>query len=276
MSEFATQTMKDLKGYLYPEQIEKIIAAAPSGRDRLLLQVMYRCGRRVSEVLAMRKDDILWDEGKIIFNILKRKRPTKEMKPVDGETMELLRQYVSGNAGAGQEWLRKGLEPGDDGRLFPVSRQYVFKMLRNTGKSVGIERVGKKGLHPHHFRHSFAVYEVKNNIRTADDLRKLQMYMGHANLSTTAHYLQFSPDELRDLVSGSSWNRKKQAQPPEQMTQQTPPAPVAPVQPIQTQPAPQSPQPANTVAPEQALQKPEAVAAKKPPENPAAESPQNG
>jgi integrase/recombinase XerD len=214
MSEFATQTMKDLKGYLNPDQIEKLIAAAPNGRDRLLLQVMYRCGRRVSEVLAMRKDDILWDEEKIIFNILKRKRPTKEMKPVDSETMELLRKYVSGggtaaNGSPGGEWLRKGMEPGEDGRLFPVSRQYVFKMLRNTGKSVGIERVGKKGLHPHHFRHSFAVYEVKNKIRTADDLRKLQMYMGHANLSTTAHYLQFSPDELRDLVDGSSWNRKK-------------------------------------------------------------------
>jgi integrase/recombinase XerD len=269
MSEFATQTMKDLKGYLNPDQVEKLIAAAPSGRDRLLLQIMYRCGRRVSEVLAMRKGDILWDEGKIIFNILKRKRPTKEMKPVDSETMELLKKYVSGGGtvapgNPGGEWLRKGMESDEDGRLFPVSRQYVFKMLRNTGKSVGIERVGKKGLHPHHFRHSFAVYEVKNNIRTADDLRKLQMYMGHANLSTTAHYLQFSPDELRDLVDGSSWNRKKpqvmQAQAQPQAAQQIP-QPPAPSQTANQQasaPAPVQPPAATPV------QQAEAVAAKKP------------
>jgi integrase/recombinase XerD len=265
--------MKDLKGYLNPDQVEKLIAAAPSGRDRLLLQVMYRCGRRVSEVLAMRKEDILWDEGKIIFNILKRKRPTKEMKPVDSETMDLLKKYVSGGGtvtpgSPNGEWLRKGMEPGEDGRLFPVSRQYVFKMLRNTGKSVGIERVGKKGLHPHHFRHSFAVYEVKNNIRTADDLRKLQMYMGHANLSTTAHYLQFSPDELRDLVDGSSWNRKKQVQPP---SQQSTPSPN-PQQQVSPEPVQQIQQPVQSVVsqPLPAASQPAEAAAQKKPETPAA------
>ncbi|MEM7815839.1 MAG: tyrosine-type recombinase/integrase [Candidatus Aenigmatarchaeota archaeon] len=201
MPEFASMTMKDLKGYLTEEQVNRIISKAKNPRDRLILQIMYRCGRRVSEVLMITKEDILWDENKIIFNILKRKRPLKEMKPVDVETMELLRKYVSSVPIKG---LRKNMN-GE--RLFPVSRQYVFKMLRKLGKEAGIEFVGKKRLHPHHLRHSFAVHQVRTKVKTAEDLRKLQMYMSHANIATTSHYLQFSPDELRDLVD--VWSEKK-------------------------------------------------------------------
>lgn len=202
MADFASQTMKDFKGYLKVEEVEKLISSTTNLRDRLILQMMYRCGRRVSEVLALTRDDILWDDNKIIFNILKRKRPTKELKPVDSGTMELLREYVFGSPNMA------GLKKRMDGELlFPITRQYVFKMIRKVGERVGITHVGKKRLHPHHLRHSFAVHQVRSNIKTAEDLRKLQMYMGHANLSTTAHYLQFSPDELRDVVDGM-WGKK--------------------------------------------------------------------
>ena len=194
-------TMKDLKGYLTEEQVMRLIGATTNMRDRLILQVMYRCGRRVSEVLMMVKDDVLWDENKIIFNILKRRHPIKEMKPVDSETMALLGEYVDRPVAAG---LKKNMT-GET--LFPVSRQYVFKLIRKLGVQVGIERVGKKRLHPHHLRHSFAVHQVRTNVKTAEDLRKLQMYMSHANISTTSHYLQFSPDELRSLVS--PWDAHK-------------------------------------------------------------------
>ncbi len=201
MTDFASQTMKDLKGYLPEEKVNLLLDAATNLRDRLILQIMYRCGRRVSEVLAMRVDDIIWEENKIIFNILKRKRPVKELKPVDEGTMRLLRAYVDGEVTL--KGVRKGIE---NGFLFPVTRQCVFKLVRKLGKQVGIEYVGIKKLHPHHLRHSFAVHQVKTRVKTAEDLRRLQMYMAHANMATTSHYLQFSPDELRDLVSG--WDKK--------------------------------------------------------------------
>lgn len=201
MAEFASQTMEDLKGYLPEEKVNLLLDAATNLRDRLILQIMYRCGRRVSEVLLLTKDDIIWEENKIIFTILKRKRPIKELKPVDTGTMRLLRIYVDG------EVEMKGVRKAIQGeRLFPITRQYVFKLVRKLGKQVGIEKVGKKKLHPHHLRHSFAVHQVKTNVKTAEDLRRLQMYMSHANIATTSHYLQFSPDELRDLVS--TWDRK--------------------------------------------------------------------
>jgi len=205
MAEFASQTMKDLKGYLTEKQVNKLINATTNLRDRLILQIMYRCGRRVSEVLLLKRDDILWKENKIIFTILKRKRPVKEMKPVDRETMQLLKRYVDGGC-LGPEYRKLKKKMVDD-RLFPVTRQYVFKLMRNLGKKVGIKYVGTKKLHPHHLRHSFAVHQVRTNVKTAEDLRKLQMYMAHANISTTSHYLQFSPDELRSLVD--VWDRGK-------------------------------------------------------------------
>lgn len=194
--------MKDLKGYLSEDKVNLILEAASNIRDRLILQLMYRCGRRVSEVLALTKGDIIWEENKIIFTILKRKRPVKELKPVDGGTMRLLKAYVGGEIEL--KGVRKGM--GAE-KLFPITRQYVFKLIRKLGKQTGIEYVGLKKIHPHHLRHSFAVHQVRSNVKTAEDLRKLQMYMAHANLATTAHYLQFSPDELRDLVS--TWDKKK-------------------------------------------------------------------
>ncbi|NIO22975.1 MAG: tyrosine-type recombinase/integrase [Candidatus Aenigmarchaeota archaeon] len=202
MVEFASQTMKDLKGYLPEEKVNLLLEATTNLRDRLILQIMYRCGRRVSEVLALTVDDIIWEENKIIFTILKRKKPIKELKPVDSGTMRLLRAYVDGEVTL--KGVRKGIK---EGKLFPVTRQYVFKLIRKLGKQVGIERVGLKKLHPHHLRHSFAVHQVRTNVKTAEDLRKLQMYMSHANIATTSHYLQFSPDELRELVS--TWDKKE-------------------------------------------------------------------
>ncbi len=203
MADFASVTMKDPRGYLKVEQVEKLLDAVPNLRDRLILQLMYRCGRRVSEVLLLRKEDILWDDKRIIFTILKRKKPVKELKPVDEGTLKLLDLYVNDNVSL--RGIRKKMAGNV---LFPVTRQYVFKMIRKVGEKAGITMVGTKKLHPHHLRHSFAVHQVRNNIKTADDLRKLQMYMGHANISTTAHYLQFSPEELRDVVDGM-WGKEK-------------------------------------------------------------------
>lgn len=204
MSEFASDTMSDKRGYLTEEQVKLLIGAAKNPRDRLLLQMIYRCGRRVSEVLMLKEGDIIWNDRKIIFNILKRKRPVKELKPVDEETFRLLEEYMKIRHDI--PGLRK---QSKNDRLFPISRQYVFKLIRKLGAGVGITKVGRKGLHPHHLRHSFAVHQVRNNVKTTEDLRKLQMYMGHANINTTAHYLQYSPDELRNIVD-DMWGEKKE------------------------------------------------------------------
>ena len=203
MAGFSSQTMSDPKGYLSEDQVNKLLDATENLRDRLLLQIMYRCGRRVSEVLLLKKEDILWDDRMIIFTILKRKRPIKELKPIDEGTMRLLDLYVNDNIE--MRGLRKKMS-GDI--LFPVTRQYVFKLIRKLGDKAGITRVGKTKIHPHHLRHSFAVHMVRTSVESTEDLSKLQRYMGHANISTTAHYLQFSPSEQRSIID-TAWGKKK-------------------------------------------------------------------
>lgn len=203
MADFASATMDDPRGYMSEEQVQRLIEATKNIRDRLLLQMLYRCGRRVSEVLMVKEEDIIWEDRKIVFSILKRKRPVQEPKPVDPDTFDLLREYMKVRHNI--PGLRKQCT---DNRLFPVSRQYVFKLVRKLGKEIGVPRVGRTGIHPHHLRHSFAVHQVRRNIKNPDQLRKLQMYMGHVNINTTSHYLKYSTDELREIVDGM-WGPKK-------------------------------------------------------------------
>lgn len=204
MAGFSSETMSDKKGYLTEDQVNKLLDATENLRDTLLLQLMYRCGRRVSEVLLLEKDDILWEDKKIIFTILKRKRPVKELKAVDEGTMKLLDLYVNDNIE--MRGIRKKMT---DDRLFPITRQYVFKLVRKLGEKTGITKVGIKQIHPHHLRHSFAVHAVRTTIKSMEDLSNLQRYMGHANVTTTAHYLQFSADDQRNLIDGM-WGKKKE------------------------------------------------------------------
>ncbi len=86
-------------------------------------------------------------------------------------------------------------------KIFPITRQRVYQIVKKLGKITGIERVGKKPIHPHIFRHSFAVNLVKNGL----DVRKLQMLLGHSRLSASAFYLQFSQkdvsEELQEIWS---------------------------------------------------------------------------
>jgi len=65
--------------------------------------------------------------------------------------------------------------------------------------AAGIPKVGTKKIHPHHFRHSHCVAWVRAN-PTIEGLRKLQQRVGHASITTTAHYLQFAFEEQREEV----------------------------------------------------------------------------
>ena len=64
-----------------------------------------------------------------------------------------------------------------------------------AGKDAGIEYVGDKRIHPHHFRHSYSIYMVDRI-----SIRKLQELLGHSDINTTAHYLQYSEKDIGDDV----------------------------------------------------------------------------
>jgi integrase/recombinase XerD len=177
--------MSDLKGYLEPEQVKRIIECATNLRDKALLQLMWATGARVSEILSLKVSDLIWDENIVIIPTLKKGASPERRVSVNPKTMQLLSEYIQNYR------LKK------NDTLFPITRQRVFQIVREAGKRAGIDKVGEKPLHPHHLRHSHAVAWIRRD-NTMEGLRKLQQRLGHTSISTTAFYLQFAPTSERD------------------------------------------------------------------------------
>ncbi|MBA7652335.1 Tyrosine recombinase XerD [subsurface metagenome] len=186
--------IKDLKAYLSPEQVEKLISVAPNLRDALLVRIPWRTGIRVSELIGIRIQDIDFDNRAIVIKVQKmRKKDGKTIErrrviPIDQGTLALVREYLS--------WRQRFPYQGD--LLFPITRQRVDQIFWRLGRRAGITRVGDPTisqhtkLHPHHLRHSFAIHCVKRGMT----IERLQKILGHSSPTTTSVYLQYS---LRDL-----------------------------------------------------------------------------
>jgi len=183
-----TIPMRDAKGYLTKEELDRFLSVIDNERDLLLFNIMMKTGRRVSEVVRkLIPFDINWSEKLVTWTILKRKIPMKKTLPVNGDLIERLRDYIRDN------------NIGDNDYVFKISRQRVFQLVRKYGAKAGVEWIGKKRIHPHHLRHSFAVHMAKN-IKNPAELRKLQELMAHSGINITAYYLQFNPTESRELL----------------------------------------------------------------------------
>lgn len=191
MSEATSCPMRDLKGYLHPEDVRKVIAKARNFRDELIMRMLWALGCRLNELLLVTWEDISWKDKAIVMWTLKRKmsRRTQRIVSVDSRTMQLLRTYCD------KRHVRKGL-------LFDVTDRRVEQIVYEAGVAAGIPRVGAKKLHPHHFRHSHSVAWIRKN-PTMEGLRKLQQRLGHASIATTAHYLQFATEESTAEVEGT-------------------------------------------------------------------------
>jgi integrase len=204
-SEFKGTPMKDLRGYLKPEEIERIFNKITSQRDKVLFRLLWVTGARISEIVGdktdvylrkqnphvfygLRVDDIITDENTVLLDTLKRKRypPEKRRVAIDRKTIVMLQDYI------------KAEGSGQSDKVFRISRVRVYQLLRRYGEEAGVKKVGKKPIHPHGFRHSHCVAYVRKN-NTLEGLRKLQNRLKHANIETTAHYLQFAPEEQKEI-----------------------------------------------------------------------------
>jgi integrase len=197
--------MKDLRGYLKPNEIEQILNVIQNLRDKALFRLLWVTGARISEIVGdksdvylkkekphifhgMKVEDILWDDNTVLLDTLKRKKypPEKRRVAIDKKTIALLRKYVNVERKDSQD------------QVFKITRVRVYQLLRKYGELSGITKIGKKSIHPHGFRHSHCVaYVQKNN--NMEGLKKLQNRLKHANIETTAHYLQFAPETQQEI-----------------------------------------------------------------------------
>jgi integrase/recombinase XerD len=158
---------------------------AAAQRDRAMLEVLYGCGLRVSELCGLDLRFVMADEG--LVRVL-GKGSKERVVPLLGAAASALKEYV-------RVWrpqlVRVG-RPEDavflnrrGGRL---SRQTVHAVCERYGRLVGIE-----GLHPHTLRHSYATHLVEGGA----DLRVVQELLGHANIATTQIYSNIDRTHVR-------------------------------------------------------------------------------
>lgn len=188
--------IRDLKAYLSPEQVRKLIAVAKTIRDILLVLILWRTGIRVGELIRIRVSDIDFENRAILIKVQKmRKRDGKTLErrrvvPIDQGTLDMIKDYL--------QWRKQFPYKGD--LLFPISRQRVNQIFWKLGRRAGINEIGDpaisqhRKLHPHLLRHSFSIHCVKHGM----SIERLQKILGHQSPTTTSVYLQYSVADLHE------------------------------------------------------------------------------
>lgn len=171
------------------DEIERLLAAPdveePAGlRDRAMLYTMYASGLRVSELVSLRRADVMLDRGLLLA---RGKGDKQRLVPLGDAAVVWIERYLAQVRGA---WADQA-EP----RLFvtargsSMTRQAFWKNIRRYALLAGIV----KPVSPHKLRHSFATHLLE----AGADLRAVQSMLGHADISTTQVYTHVMTDRLR-------------------------------------------------------------------------------
>lgn len=176
---------KYLPVVLSVEEVRAILKAAPNERDRAILEVLYGCGLRVSEVCSLKISEVYLKD---MFVKVKGKGSKERLVPMAPSTASAIMDYLS---------VRPESDAGCEDVLFlnrfgrALSRVAVFKMVKSVALVAGVD----KNLSPHTFRHSFATHLIENGA----DLRVVQEMLGHESILTT---------EIYTHVDSATWQRE--------------------------------------------------------------------
>jgi integrase/recombinase XerD len=188
----APTTWRTLPEVLGVEDVEQLITHPADGplkmRDRLALELLYACGGRASEVVDIKRSDLL---ERTALVKLRGKGGKERLVPLGERARTALRTY--------QRELRPQLDPQNktDHLLLnahgqPISRGDLWRIVKAAAFAANLEH---KRIYPHLLRHSFATHLLERS----GDLRAVQELLGHANVTTTERYTHVQKDRLRDL-----------------------------------------------------------------------------
>lgn len=176
------------------EEIQRLLAAIdlsePHGlRNRAMLETLYACGLRVSELINLRISSLYLDVG---FIKVIGKNDKERLVPIGEEAVKHIGFYVEG--------VRRHLKIKKESEnvLFlnrrgsKLSRIMVFLIIKELAKLAGIE----KNISPHTFRHSFATHLIEGGA----DLKAVQDMLGHESITTTEIYTHLDTDYLKETV----------------------------------------------------------------------------
>lgn len=181
---------RHLPDVLTTGEIDRIIAAVDGTtpkeiRDAAMLEVLYSCGLRVSELTSLRIRDLFFGEGYIRVT---GKGDKQRLVPISSTARERIHRYleVRRSARAGEETLFL------NNRGNSLTRVMIFTILREAARRAGIE----KKISPHTFRHSFATHLLEGGA----SIRQVQELLGHESILTTEIYTHLDDSHLRQTV----------------------------------------------------------------------------
>jgi len=213
-----------MKAYLEFADIVLMEEATTNLRDRLLVRILFRLGCRISEALALKVEDIDFDQGMVTIEHLKARiklccrkcgarlgrshkfcpicgdsvekavAQEKEHRrvrtlPVDSDTLEALADFIKRDKTRGP--------------IFRINRHRAWQVVRECAERAGLpdlvnpETGRVHGVSPHRLRDAFATHAVKLD-DSGDGLRLLQEHLGHASFNTTAKYRKVAGEEHRE------------------------------------------------------------------------------
>lgn len=175
-------------------EIDKLIGAidlsAPEGmRNKTMLEVLYGCGLRVSELVGLKISNLFLD---VEFIKVEGKGSKERLVPIGAQAAKLLRIYVD------EVRVHQPIKPGGADFVFlnrrgaPLTRVMVFIIIKDLARKIGLQ----KTISPHTFRHSFASHLVEGGA----DLRAVQEMLGHESITTTEIYTHVDRDYLRSVI----------------------------------------------------------------------------
>ncbi len=186
---------RKLPDTLSPEEMIALISSVdrstPEGeRNRAILETLYGCGLRVSELLDLRLSDLYFEEG---FLKVRGKGSKERFVPVGPVTRKYICLYrdevrVQWTPGKGHEEV---LFLNRHGRR--LSRAMIFTIVKQQAELAGI----RKKVSPHTFRHSFATHLLQNGA----DIRAIQQMLGHESITTTEVYMHVDRQHLSEVVN---------------------------------------------------------------------------
>jgi len=180
--------------FLTIEEIDALISAVDVSkkeghRNRAILETLYSCGLRVSELVNLRFSDMFFEEG---FIRVIGKGNKERLVPVSASVEKEIGIYV--------DFYRKQqhVQPGNENVIFlnrrgaKLTRVMIFTIIKDLSESIGLT----KNISPHTFRHSFATHLIEGGA----NLRAIQEMLGHESITTTEIYTHLDQRFLRDAI----------------------------------------------------------------------------
>ncbi|MDR1339096.1 MAG: site-specific tyrosine recombinase XerD [Prevotellaceae bacterium] len=184
---------RKLPDILSAEEIDRIIngidlSLAEGHRNRAIIEVLYGCGLRVSELVSMRISCYFPEQG---FVRITGKGSKERLAPIGAQAIKAISIYL-------KQRNEAKIKKGNEDFLFlnrrgsKLSRTMILIMVKRAAKDAGIEKI----ISPHTFRHSFATHLIEGGA----DLRAVQEMLGHESIITTEIYTHLDQKHLREII----------------------------------------------------------------------------